>query len=82
VTAVTFPCLWIILRLCNYEYVFLPCVRLTIGSDFVFTVAFPISLLFLGMQYIHIYIIQGPAEIPDDLQTQLRVEPLARGICP
>jgi hypothetical protein len=27
-------------------------------------------------------LIQGPAEIPDDLQTQLRVEPLARGICP
>jgi hypothetical protein len=26
--------------------------------------------------------VQGPAEIPDDLQTQLRVEPLARGICP
>jgi hypothetical protein len=26
--------------------------------------------------------IQGPAEIPDDLQTQLWVEPLARGICP
>jgi hypothetical protein len=27
-------------------------------------------------------LIQGPAEIPDGLQTQLRVEPLACGICP
>ena len=26
--------------------------------------------------------IQGPAEIPDDLVTQLLVEPLAYGICP
>jgi len=28
------------------------------------------------------YHIQGPAEIPDDLVTQLWVEPLAWGICP
>jgi len=27
-------------------------------------------------------IIQGPAEIPDDLATQLLVESLAWGICP
>ena len=31
--------------------------------------------------YIRVYI-QGPAEIPDDLVTQLCVEPLAWGICP
>jgi hypothetical protein len=30
----------------------------------------------------HFSDVRGPAEIPDDLQTQLRVEPLARGICP
>jgi hypothetical protein len=26
--------------------------------------------------------VQGPVEIPDDLVTQLSVEPLAWGICP
>jgi hypothetical protein len=36
---------------------------------------------FLGKVCLH-HIVQGPAEIPDDMETQLIVELLACGICP